>query len=326
MKMSLITRLAAAVMAMVTVSSCNHREFEYELPSKRVPVVVEFDWSNDITAAPGGMTVYFYRAGARPVSYDFAGRDGGQITLMPGTYSAICHNNDSDRHGFTGADTYEDFGLRLNDHRYQGNVNGAPVQLPRDVSERIAHSPDSIWVATLETVVIPASEIADVTKRTPITLTFDMQPVVHHYTFHITNPINFDNSFEVHATLTGLASTIHPARQTTGDETVTHLFGMSPTPDGNLRGDILTFGHCGSRPLGSRADDDDKPHILSVYATTGDGRQWVSVHDVTRQIHSSPVPDCVIRLDSVAFPAGSPGGGFAPTVGGWTGDREVIGM
>ncbi len=328
MRRVLILIIAAAVVAMA-LTSCDHREFEYELPSRRVPVVVEFDWIQDADASPEGMTVYFYRDGSRtsrPITYDFKGRDGGSITLMPGTYSAICHNNDSDLHGFIGTDTYEGFGLRLNDRRTDGDINSAAVQRPRDSGERIAHSPDSMWVATVSTIIIAESDIPDLASRTPVTVRFEMLPVVHHYTFHVTNPINFDKSYTVRATLSGMASTVHPGRAMTGEETVTHLFEMSATPDGNLRGEMLTFGHCSSKPAGTRADDDDKPHTLSIFANRADGSQWVSVHDVTDQIHSSPVADCVIRLDSIAFPAAQGGGGISPSVGGWTGDREVIGM
>ncbi|MDE7153721.1 MAG: DUF5119 domain-containing protein [Muribaculaceae bacterium] len=330
MNRSGIVRLFVCAVLVLLTAACNHREFDYQLPSARVPVVVEFNWELDQDAAPEGMTVYFYRSGSsRAIAYDFNGRDGGSLTLLPGTYSAICHNNDSDVHGFVGYHSFDEFGLRLNDHRTAGNAQSFPAQRADGVDERIAYTPDLMWVSSIPVFVIEPSDNPDVKSRTPVVLRFDMQPVVHHYTVHITNPINFNKSVEVHATISGMASTVHPGKAVTGDETVTHHFTMQPTSDGNLRADFLTFGHCGGNPLSSRGSDDEKElHILSVYATMPDGKEWTSVHDVTTQLHSSVSLDCVVRLDSVSFPqhTGS-GGGWAPSVDDWGGGhREPIGM
>lgn len=329
-----MTRAIAIIMSILALfanTGCQHREFLYEEPSKRVPVVVEFDWSGDPDANPKGMTVYLFRIGSKQsssIAYDFKGREGGTLSLMPGVYKAICHNNDSDRHGFVGEDSFDEFGLRLNDHRDGGDLHSNSNSILRDAEERIAHSPDSIWVATIDMFVIDSRNPLDQGRAEPMVMHFDMQPVVNHYTFHITNPINFNKSISVSATVSGMASSIHPGRGTTGDETVTHLFNMSPTADGNLRGEILTFGHCKSRPLGARSDNDgdDVPHTLVVYATMANGERWSSVHDITNQIHNSPTPDCVVLLDSVAFPKPTSSGGVSPSVGGWTGSKEPIGM
>lgn len=319
-------KTASILLALLLAAACDHREFLYEEPAKRVPVVVEFDWSADPDAAPGGMTAYFFREGSKassPSAYDFKGRDGGTITLIPGIYRAVCHNNDSDRHGFTGYDSYDDFGIRLNDHRNAGTLNSNTAVHTANLDERIAHSPDSMWVAA-----IPFFEIETPASASPeIIIRFALQPVVNHYTFHIHNPVNFSNSLSVSATISGMAGTVHPAGSITGEEMVTHLFNMTPTSDGNLFGEILTFGHCSGRPIGARAEDDaDGTHILTIRATLADGQLWTSTHDVTQQIHQSETPDCVIRLDSISFPKPTTGGGFSPNVGGWNGSHETVGM
>lgn len=328
--MSRIAAIIMSILVLCVTTGCEHREFLYDVPSKRVPVIVEFDWSADPGANPEGMTVYFFRVGSKQntgFAYDFKGREGGTLSLMPGVYSAICHNNDSDRHGFVGEDSYDEFGLRLNDHRDAGDLHSNSNSYLRNADERIAHSPDSMWIATIEMFAIDSRDPLDPGRAEPLVLHFDMQPVVNHYTFHIKNPINFNKSISVSATISGMASSIHPGRGSTGDETVTHLFNMSPTADGNLRGDLLTFGHCKNKPFGARAEeDDDVPHVLVVYATMADGKRWSSVHDVTNQIHNSPTPDCVVLLDSIAFPKSTSGGGVSPSVGGWTGTSEPVGM
>lgn len=312
------------ILLVCIVAGCNHREFRTESPSQRAAVEVEFDWSLDPDASPAEMTVYFFRAGAnysRPIAYDLKGKNGGTVTLSPGVYAAICHNNDSDRHGFVGLNSFEEFGIHLNDNINTGGMQSGSSYL-KTGDERIAHSPDYMWVGSIAVVEIKSPDATSGGK--PQVVRFEMQPVVAHYTFHICNPENFNNSISVSATISGMAGTLHPGRGMTGEETVTHLFEMSPTPDGNLFGEILTFGHCGGNSLRSRADN---AHILTIHATMADGKRWNSVHDVTDQIHNSPTTDCVIRLDSLSFPTSTGNeGGFSPTVGDWTGTQEPVGM
>lgn len=312
------------IILLFIATGCEHREFQVESPSKRVSVVVEFDWSLAPDANPSEMTVYFFRMGStsRPIAYDLKGKEGGTITLTSNVYAAICHNNDSDRHGFVGYNSFDEFGIHLNDNVNTGNMFGTS-SLIKAADERIAHTPDYMWVAAIASVEIKSAN--ELSGDAPQVVRFVMQPVVSHYTFHINNPVNFNKSLSVSATISGMASTLHPGLGMTGDETVTHLFEMSPTPDGNLFGEILTFGHCGSGSFGSRDDDSSTPHILTIYATMNDGKRWNSVHDVTNQIHGSENQDCVIRLDSVAFPKPA-GSGLQPTVGGWTGSQEPVGM
>lgn len=319
--------LLMAVLA-CAASACNHREFLTESQSRRMPVAVEFDWTLDPEASPKEMTVYFFREGSkstRPIAYDFKGRDGGKITLLPGTYAAIGHNNDSDRHGFVGYESYGDFGLRLNDNLNAGSTQGSPHI--RATDERIAHTPDPMWVSAIDVVEI--KDELTVGADSVQTVRFEMVPVVARYIFHVRNPINFNKSISVWATISGMASTVHPAPGMTGEETVMHMFDMQPTAEGNLYGEILTFGHCGGKQVRSRDDasgDDHGPHVLTIHAAMADGKVWYSAHDVTSQIHGSATQDCVIQLDSITFPKGTSGGGFTPSVGGWTGDHEEIGM
>ncbi|MDE7401852.1 MAG: DUF5119 domain-containing protein [Muribaculaceae bacterium] len=326
-----IFRKAASMLLMMMmvlmITACEHREFLMETPPPGVAVTVEFDWSNDPQANPSEMTVYFFRQNSKsghPIAFDLTGKNGGSVTLTPGIYSAICHNNDSDRHGFTGYDSFDTFGIRLNDNiNGSGMHSGASFHSAGD--ERLAHYPDQMWVGALATVEIEAQDNSK--NYAPRIVRFEMLPVVSHYIFYINNPLNFNNSISVSATISGLASTIHPGRGTTGDETVTHLFEMSPTPEGNLFGEILTFGHCGGNSLQSRADEDSGPHILTIHATMSDGQRWNSAHDVTDQIHRSETKDCVIRLDSFSFPHNTgDGAGFSPTVDGWDGSQEPVGM
>lgn len=328
-RISLILRTAFLCLILAATTGCKHRDLCFDHNHNRVGISVEFDWQDEPDAAPAEMMVYFYRLNAKtgtPIVYEFRGHDGGRITLPAGTYAALCFNSDATSHSPTGHDAHENFGLRLNDFKNNG-FDILPSLLPRAQdaeNERIANAPDPLWVASLPMVIIDVAEPGAEEQ----VVTFRMKSVIYNYTFILRNPINFTSSMTITASISGMASTVHPGRDLTGEETVTHLFGMRATSDGNLIGQLLTFGHCASKPLGRSRDDDEVPHHLTVYAVMADGQNWYSSHDVTAQIHGSSRDDIVVVLDSVAFPEhGGAGAGFQPTVSGWiNGSKETVGM
>lgn len=316
--------LFAMVAALLLLTACEHQELYVEPVRKNVKVRIEFDWSQDPDADPKVMTVYFYRTGAKTRAatriFDFKGSQGGVVTLPMGEYAALCHNSEGVNHSYIGTDEHQEFGLRLNDMR--SIPDGIPV--PGAGEERLAYSPEPMWVASLPTVVIEDPDL-----RGEQVLRFEMMSVVNEYTFIIHNPVNLTSSHKIVASVSGMAATVHPGQGTTGDETVCHAFSMATAADGSLIGKTLTFGHCSRKPLSSRDDNDEAPHYLNVYATLPDGKQWKYTHDVTAHIHNSPVADCVVELDSIELPPYDPvggSGGFTPSVGGWQGTQEPLGM
>lgn len=319
-----LSLLMVAGVVGLLAGGCNHRDLSVEPSGRvRVPVVVEFDWTADTEATPASMSVYFFKEGSSSsLCFDFTGHHGGKISIEPGVYSVICFNSDSGAHDIVSIDSYEDFGLRLFSSRRFNGMSLLPALIAGDEEERVANAPDEMWAASIHRIEIKA--VADGESQIVM---LAPEPVVHHYQFIIHNPQNFTNSVSVMATVSGMTSTIHPGRRMTGDETVTHIFGMSPRADGSLHGELLTFGHCTAKPLGSRQTDaDEGRHNLVIYATLADGQTWYSTHDVTDQIHASQTPDCVVELDSIVLPRPTGGGGFTPTVDEWHTVTIPIGM
>ena len=313
------------------LGACDHIDLDYPTGGAApVKVKVAFHWDDDPDASPDGMVVYFFRLDtkgsratkAAPATFEFKGRDGGGLLLVPGRYAAICHNNDSDRHGYVGYNEYSDFGLRLTNLRDGEGFNFRSAAASGFGEERFATSPDAIWISSLETIEIretPGGEVQVVD--------FDMQSVINTYTFIIHNPINFSNSMSIKAAVSGMAGTIHPGLRLTGEETVTHTFSMAPLAGGGLIGRLLTFGHCARSPIGSRNGSINvADHHLVVSAVMPDGKSWYSAHNVTEQIHQSKIADVVVELDSVVFPKPVEEDGWLPTIVDWEGKTEFVGM
>lgn len=315
----------------MTLSGCNHIELDYPSGGTApVKVKVTFNWESDPDASPEGMVVYFYRLdtkGSRatktaPATFEFKGREGGGLLLTPGIYAAICHNNDSDRHGYVGYKDYFEFGLRLTDLREGEGFNFRSVAELSFGDERFATTPDAIWISSMETIEIRESSGDEVQV-----VGFDMHNVINTYTFIIRNPINYSTSMSIKAAITGMAGTIHPGQGLTGDETVTHTFAMAPLSGGGLIGRMLTFGHCSGTPISTREGSaNEVDHHLVVSATKSDGKAWYSSHNVTSQIHEFQGSDVVVVLDSVEFPKAIEEEGWLPTITDWEGKTEFVGM
>lgn len=324
-------RVILLLLAIATLVGCHHHDFDNSPVRRSVTIDILFDWSDDPSASPKEMTVYFFREGApssaSPYIFDLKGCEGGRVTLPAGTYSAICHNGDNDTHGYVGRNSYRDFGLRLSDLDQLDGLSLSPSTLPRTEGaeeERKAFTPGYIWISAL-----PAVEISE--SDTPGAVTFRMIPAVCKYKFIIHNPVNIESTRSIMATVSGMAGTLHPGRGLTGDESVTHLFNMTSGESGELTGEMLTFGHCTGRPVVSRRSGEDEVlHTLVVCATLANGRKWYSSHDVSSQFHAQSdmgITDIVVELDSLPIPQSSSGGGFRPEVGGWGGgSHESIGM
>lgn len=323
------------IVAGLLLSGCDHIELDYPGTTlKPVPVKVEFNWANDPEADPSGMAVYFFRLDTKtktkggklpPAAFDFKGRDGGLVSITPGTYAVICHNNDSDRHGYVGYNVYEEFGLSLTNMRDDGRgFNFRSVKARDFGDERIATEPDNIWISSVDIV-----EIATASERGEIqVISLDMQSVVHTYTFIVRKAVNYNPSVTLSAAVSGMAGTVHPGLGVTGDETVIHTFGMRTTSSGGLIGKLLTFGHCSGKQIGSRQPEANvRNHSFVVSAILEDGTSWYSAHDVTEKIHTYPHQDVVVTIDSIVFPKPVvESGGFIPTVEDWVGETVIIGM
>ena len=79
----IITTLASVVM----LTCCQHQQelcFDHDR-HERIPMDVEFDWSDHPDANPATMSLYLFPEDGRPsIRYEFEGRAGGRILVPAG--------------------------------------------------------------------------------------------------------------------------------------------------------------------------------------------------------------------------------------------------
>lgn len=87
-------------------ASCDQKDLVYDGEDTTLRVV--FDWQLAPNSAPEGMTILFFPADSRSMSwrFDIAGRDGGNVELLSGVYDVLAFNNDLPGVDFTDTDSF----------------------------------------------------------------------------------------------------------------------------------------------------------------------------------------------------------------------------
>lgn len=303
----------AATAAVVALSSCHHKDLEYDL-HPRADVEVVYDWRNAPDASPASMMATFYpAAGGEPVLFTFAGRDGGHISIPAGAYSAIGINGDNTdwaslRHT-DDPDAYEVYTRDAETLSGNGLASRAIPRAEGTEDERMALTPGMMWSHRLDGISIAEPRAASGTQR----VTFYPEEAVCHYTVEILDISHpeYLRGATLDATLSGMAEGyLHGKRQTT-DVAVTMPFALTPTADGTaLHAEFLTFGECATI---------SRSHILTALAVLTDGSKWRQTYDVTQQVSQAADPKhvhIIVRGLDLPRPAAE-GGGFRPDVNDW---------
>lgn len=318
----IITTLASVVM----LTCCQHQQelcFDHDR-HERIPMDVEFDWSDHPDANPATMSLYLFPEDGRPsIRYEFEGRAGGRILVPAGRYTAIALNSDSEEILVEETDRLETFRVRLRDAYELQGLSMRASEVPRSPGaeeERMAYAPTKLW--RVRTDGLFADEGTEDVKK------FRMRPTeaICHYSVRIDSVENIKGVTSVSATLSGMAGGMFLHNGALTDETVTIPFDIAPSGEVSLSGTWMTLGHCGHSRCRS---DDDTPatkHIFTVYAVLADGSRWYRCYTVTDQVHSSDPNRCDIVLDRLSLPKAMNGGGFNISVGEWQTISQLIPM
>lgn len=302
---------SVGVCSLLVSVSCRQKDLSFENPDRR-DVRIVFDWQNDPDANPASMAVLLFPTkGEQNIRFDFAGRDGGHVTLPPDTYKAVAFNSDNtDWVRFSNTDDYDNLEIftgPAEELQASGVVTRNIPRAPETEEEPHARTPETLWTDAREEFVLRHGERDRV---------FTLYPAdgICYYTVDIldVNNIRYVSGMEVDATLSGMSRGWHPARKCASSSKVTFPFTLNADiPDSSLHGEFKTLGE---------VPDDKGEHFLSLYLILSDGSKRYYSYKVTDQIRTAPDPyhvHIIVRGLDIPQPLSS-GAGFIPDVNDWS--------
>ena len=295
--MKISTFIEAMVVATALIS-CEHQQ---ELcldhsDNERRPVEVIFDWSQCPDADPQSMSLYLFPEGCyQPIHYYLHGSTGGIINVLPGRYSVVAINADTENTAIHYGKGMETFEISLRDSFI------ARVDNMRNAS-------DMIWLGVTEDIDIDSG-----------TLLVLMQEAVCRCEIDIVNVLNIGRIRSAMTILSGMNESMRAVENTDALGSAKILFELNCNFDGSLHAEILTLGHCGM----VRSHHDcrqcvEYKHYLDLLFLLTDGTSFYYTEDVTSQIHQQSVDYCHVVIDSLSIPdKGHHSGGFSWNVDDW---------
>ncbi|MCM1452451.1 MAG: DUF5119 domain-containing protein [Clostridium sp.] len=307
----------AAMVAMLALTSCHHKELCYLHPHE-VALMLEFDWKEAPEADPAGMCVFFYHENSdvAPVRFDFSGMEGGEISLIPGAYRVLAYNNDTEAVLTGGSGDFDQHYA----YTREGNIlepiygNHLPIP-PRGDDERVMIAPDDMWGCSDVHILVTGTENQ--------VITLFPHDLLCHYSYEVRNVKNLKHVSQMSAALSGMAPSMALASEELHTEPVTLPFGARQDGENRIVGEFLTFGHHLDVP---------SPHRMSFYMVMDDGSKYSfttgSSLDVTDQVHSAQNPRRVhLIIDGLDLPTPiENGSGFDPVVDDWDDIQQDIEM
>ena len=309
-----------AVVALAVLASCDSdlRELCYDHSHQESQLNVRFDWTAvGDEAQPASMALAVFAEGAQPVQTAFYGRDGGEVALLPYTYSFIGFNDDTEAVFPRGTrwDEFELFAQQTDFTRLTRMFYGTrSVPMARNTEgEPLVLEPDWLWTS--------ARDATTLTAVGEERLTMTMENAITEYTFTIQNVENLSYAVEVMATLSGMSGSWLPALHH-GSPTHCVMPVRLEGEGATLTGTVRTFGHCPGE------GDSHASHMFTIYAEMKDGSKVYFVTDVTEAMHDpnhtnpgdggSGHTEIPIVIDRLPLPKPiTNGSGLQPAVSEW---------
>ncbi len=299
--------------AMATLfTACDHKELCLD-HSHTVNARITFDWRNAPDADPSSMAAYLFdidNSGAEPLRYIFSGRDGGNVHMPAGQYSALGMNSDNNDWAFLrNINDIETFEIYTGDATLLSSFGLSTLNVPRardTENERIAETPGTVYSDRRDNEIFHVND-------TVRNITLYPEEITCHYTVTVLDVENIDylNGGSLDATLSGLAEGFLHGKNAATSTPVTMPFNMSADKDAaTLKGRFLTFGEPSNLSV---------KHILTIYIVFSDESRRYYTFDVTDQVHDAPDPhnvDIVVTGLSIPKPIAD-SGGFRPDVADW---------
>ena len=322
--LSPLTSYILLLTSYLLLAGCEYKELCYD-HDHWATVRVVFDWSQSPEAEPTGMTVLFYPAEGEgePVRYDFAGKEGGTARLDPGTYRAVCYNNNTETilyRYMTQADALEAYTRRSSIEEGTKLTRSGMPRAASTEDEPVILEPDPLWAAASEPFTLQPNDRDILVTLTPTPRYEDVYITIHDVP-------NLQYTGQFGGALSGLAPSIAMASGTPADGTATQAFTCRVVDGNTLKMHFRTFGHCPHSSEGTLNE-----HLLTVYAILADGSRWYYTQNVTDKMHkgsSTGEKEHHIDIDIDGLPVPKPivnGSGFQPTIDSWQGEEIEVGM
>lgn len=290
---------------LLLLTACEHKELCFD-HSHTEELQVVFDWKNAPQAQPASMRLYLFPVdGGKMLPYEFAGRDGGKISVPAGTYRALCINNDVSSVIYTDVDRFDDFEAYTNESSMAGlprNTSDDPLET---INESVRYSPDMLWADRKDDIHILYGKAEQ-------SITLYPDTAVCRYTVEVRNVTNLEGipSSNITGALTGVSGGLKVGRNVLDNLPVTIPFGTHHDGPSTIVADFLAFGH---------KKESGHKNWLFIYVEVPGAGKYYNVYDVTEQLSKAAGSRHVhILIEGLPLPKPVENeGGLKPEVDDW---------
>ena len=238
---------------MLMVSSCTQKELSRG--GEEVRIRVQFDWEDALHADPAGMTLLFFPADAKSMSwrFDIPGRDGGEIELLSGVYNIVAFNSDLPGVEFSNTDSFDLISANA-----------------RNYADSLTSPTGMLYSAILtEAAVFPSGTAAGMMRLKPDSLSTV-------YRIRLDSVSGTRRIKTATAVLKGTARSVCLSLQENSADTCCMASPLSIAPDNPERLETVAIGF-------GKPDIPEPCFFLEVIVTTSHGR-YSKTFDVTGQV------------------------------------------
>ena len=304
----------------------------------------EMDWSKVIPDEPEGV-----RLGHEAPDDDTRlvfnlPSGGGTVTLQPGTYTALLHNNDTEYIVFEGDGAATATATTRTRTRSPYSDNN-----PAEVT---VNQPDYLFSSYADEFLIEEiDEWVDGEEERIIEVDVPMHPVVFSYIIRFEFESGKEYINEARGALSGMAGTVNLSDRRTLDDVVTVLYEEAEVSDYGVEAVVRSFGLCNFDPVPTdeypdghfytpdettagdtqaRSDrpkaDEQMRHILTLELALKSGQVKTFEVDVTDRMREQPRGGVLLIQGLEVTPEegeGSQTGGFEVSVDDWGNSEDI---
>ena len=265
---------------------------------------------------------------------------GGTVTLQPGTYTALLHNNDTEYIVFEGDGAATATATTRTRTRSPYSDNN-----PAEVT---VNQPDYLFSSYADEFLIEEiDEWVDGEEERIIEVDVPMHPVVFSYIIRFEFESGKEYINEARGALSGMAGTVNLSDRRTLDDVVTVLYEEAEVSDYGVEAVVRSFGLCNFDPVptdeypdghfytpdeetssrsGRPKADDDTRHILTLELALKSGQVKTFEVDVTDRMREQPRGGVLLIQGLEVTPEegeGSQTGGFEVSVDDWGNSEDI---